>query len=58
MKADKDGNIEFVLNINNEEKHFWPSHLAGVYLADRIEDIRNMCKDDNADGFNIVISVI
>lgn len=57
MKEDKDGNVEFVLTIDNDEKHFWPSHLSGIYLADRIEDIRSLNKDHEA-NVNVVISVL
>lgn len=57
MKEDKNGDVEFVLTIDNDEKHFWPSHLSGVYLADRIEDIRSFSEDHEA-KLNTVISVL
>lgn len=55
MKADENGNVEFVLQIDGEEKHFWPSQLAGAYIADRIEDVKNA---KNTDNLNVVISVV
>lgn len=57
MKENKNGDVEFVLTIDNDEKHFWPSHLSGVYLADRIEDIRSFSEDHEA-KLNTVISVL
>ena len=58
IRSDKDGNVEYVLHLDQEEKHFWPSHLAGIYLADRIQDIMSYSQDDNKEDYNIVISVI
>lgn len=54
MKSDENGKVEFVLNINGEEKHFWPSQLAGSYIADRIEDIKTERKTSD---LSLVISV-
>lgn len=54
MKSDENGKVEFVLSINGEEKRFWPSQLAGSYIADRIEDIKAERKTND---LSLVISV-
>ena len=48
------GNVQYSVLIENQVEKFWPSHLAGSYISDRIEDIK---KDRKADKLNLVLSV-
>ena len=54
MTEDDKGNVQYSVLIENQEEKFWPSHLAGSYISDRIEDIK---KDRKADKLNLVLSV-
>lgn len=54
MTKDDKGNVQYSVLIENQEEKFWPSHLAGSYISDRIEDIK---KDRKADKLNLVLSV-
>ena len=54
MTKDDKGNVQYSALIENQEEKFWPSHLAGSYISDRIEDIK---KDRKADKLNLVLSV-
>ena len=54
MTGDDKGNVQYSVLIENQEEKFWPSHLAGSYISDRIEDIK---KDRKADKLNLVLSV-
>ena len=54
MTKDDMGNVQYSVLIENQEEKFWPSHLAGSYISDRIEDIK---KDRKADKLNLVLSV-
>ena len=54
MTEDDKGNVQYSVLIEKQEEKFWPSHLAGSYISDRIEDIK---KDRKADKLNLVLSV-
>ena len=54
MREGDNGEVEYVVNVGGKEEHFLPSHLAGTYISDRIEDIKN---DRKAERMNLVISV-
>ena len=54
VTKDDKGNVQYSVLIENQEEKFWPSHLAGSYISDRIEDIK---KDRKADKLNLVLSV-
>ena len=54
MTEDDKGNVQYSVLIENQEEKCWPSHLAGSYISDRIEDIK---KDRKADKLNLVLSV-
>ncbi|KAK8810907.1 hypothetical protein WA556_003990 [Blastocystis sp. ATCC 50177/Nand II] len=54
MTKDDKGNVQYSVLIENQEEKFWPSHLAGSYISDRIEDIK---KDRKADKLNLVLSI-
>jgi hypothetical protein len=53
MKEDEDKNVIFEINDSKPEK-LWPSHMAGVCIADRIEDIKKLGNKD----LNLVITVL
>ena len=54
MREGSNGEVEFVVSVGGKEEHFLPSHLAGTYISDRVEDIKN---DRKAESMNLVISV-
>ncbi|OAO18163.1 hypothetical protein AV274_0103 [Blastocystis sp. ATCC 50177/Nand II] len=54
MREGDNGEVEYVVNVGGKEEHFLPSHLAGTYISDRIEDIKN---DRKAERMNLVISI-
>lgn len=55
MREDGNGNVEYVITVEGEEKHFTPFHLAGTVIADRVEDIKRNRKTET---LNLVLSVV
>ena len=54
IHENKDSEIEYVVNIKNQDQHLWPPHLSAVYISDRIKDIK---EGRNTDSVNVVITV-
>lgn len=54
ITEDDKGNVQYTILIDNREEKFWPSHLAGSYISDRIEDIK---EGRSTEKLNLVLSV-
>ena len=54
ISEDSEKNVVYSIDIKGKEEKLWPSHLAGVYISDRIKDIKS---ERNNENVNVVISV-
>ena len=55
LSADENGEAQYVISIDGKNTAFWPSHMAGIYISDRIADIK---KERKVDNLCLVLSVL
>lgn len=47
MNEGENEEVDYRVSVNDEEVHFYPDQLLGLYISDRIQDIKTAQHSDN-----------